>query len=516
MEKFRQECLEAHNRCRKIHGVPPLVIDPQVNSEAHKWALHCAFAEEEEGDDGWKLNHGNAYAETLHLSRAFTSGTEIVDEFYQEEKQYRYDSKEYNPLTARFINMIWKESTKMGIGRAEAPSGNIYVVVNYSPGTKTQEKFKFNVFPPGSTPETTSTLSEVASNKLDNFIQECVDAHNHYRNLHGVQSLVLDAQVKSDAQRWAEYCARCDSIKVSNEEQTNGSYTNYSIQSYDVSPHSWSGRALVDEMYTEGENYRFDSTENCFQTGTGRFANLVWKASTKIGVGRAKAPSGNVYVVINYFPGEVGNTQFDAKEYKENVLPTVSQQKEAKLKEAQCATPNKTALVVEKKETVVVAKPVEKKETIKVDVNSKFDSFSRECLDAHNVYRKKHGSPPLVLSEWLMGVAQDWANNCASRGMMYHSNHPNDQENIYATSGRVSSGREAVDCFYKEIQYYRFGSMGFTMQTGHFTQVVWKSTTMMGVGKATGRNGWTYVIVSYSPRGNMQGHFSANVLPPRN
>lgn len=30
MEKFRQECLEAHNSYRKIHGVPPLVIDPQV------------------------------------------------------------------------------------------------------------------------------------------------------------------------------------------------------------------------------------------------------------------------------------------------------------------------------------------------------------------------------------------------------------------------------------------------------------------------------------------------------
>jgi hypothetical protein len=61
--------------------------------------VHCAFAEEEEGHDGWKLNHGNAYAETLHVSRDFTSGTELVDEFYQEEKQYRYDSKEYNPLT---------------------------------------------------------------------------------------------------------------------------------------------------------------------------------------------------------------------------------------------------------------------------------------------------------------------------------------------------------------------------------------------------------------------------------
>lgn len=43
--------------------------------------------------------------------------------------------------------------------------------------------------------------------------------------------------------------------------------------------------------------------------------------------------------------------------------------------------------------------------------------------------------------------------------------------------------------------------------------MVWKSTTMMGVGKATGSNGWTYVVVSYSPRGNVQGQFGSNVLP---
>ena len=43
--------------------------------------------------------------------------------------------------------------------------------------------------------------------------------------------------------------------------------------------------------------------------------------------------------------------------------------------------------------------------------------------------------------------------------------------------------------------------------------MVWKSTTLMGVGKATGSNGWTYVVVSYSPRGNVQGQFGANVLP---
>ncbi len=42
--------------------------------------------------------------------------------------------------------------------------------------------------------------------------------------------------------------------------------------------------------------------------------------------------------------------------------------------------------------------------------------------------------------------------------------------------------------------------------------MVWKSTTKMGVGKATGSNGWTYVVVNYSPAGNVQGQFSSNVL----
>ncbi len=38
------------------------------------------------------------YAETIHESRDFTSGTELVDEFYQEEKLHRY---KYLPTAAR-------------------------------------------------------------------------------------------------------------------------------------------------------------------------------------------------------------------------------------------------------------------------------------------------------------------------------------------------------------------------------------------------------------------------------
>jgi len=117
----------------------------------------------------------------------------------------------------------------------------------------------------------------------------------------------------------------------------------------------------------------------------------------------------------------------------------------------------------------------------------------------------------------LMGVAQSWANNCAARCQMYHTSvheHPNDGENIYGTYTAPVHGREPADCFYKEQQIYRPG-MGFTMQTGHFTMMVWKNVKLFGLGMATGRNGLTYIVVSYSPRGNggAAGTFEDNVLP---
>ena len=98
---------------------------------------------------------------------------------------------------------------------------------------------------------------------------------------------------------------------------------------------------------------------------------------------------------------------------------------------------------------------------------------------------------------------------------MVHSQGSGYGENIYASMGMAVHGRTAVDSWYSEIKDYRFGS-GFSSATGHFTQVVWKGSTKMGVGKATNGSGWTYVVANYAPAGNMQGAFTANVLPPGN
>lgn len=71
---------------------------------------------------------------------------------------------------------------------------------------------------------------------------------------------------------------------------------------------------------------------------------------------------------------------------------------------------------------------------------------------------------------------------------------------------------------YKEVcdPGYNFKSGSFSGKTGHFTQVVWKESTELGLGRAsnTKKNGMvcTYVVGRYRSAGNYRGEFQENVL----
>lgn len=77
----------------------------------------------------------------------------------------------------------------------------------------------------------------------------------------------------------------------------------------------------------------------------------------------------------------------------------------------------------------------------------------------------------------------------------------------------------AIKTFYNEIKFYDWNNPVFSMKTGHFTQVVWKSSIEIGVGIATypdqRYNHRTVVCISYRPPGNVKGQFQQNVLPPK-
>jgi len=82
-------------------------------------------------------------------------------------------------------------------------------------------------------------------------------------------------------------------------------------------------------------------------------------------------------------------------------------------------------------------------------------------------------------------------------------------ENL-AICGRSACGTQGVDLWYDEIRYTNGGLQShFTKQTGHYTAVVWKSTTTLGCGIYD-----TLLVCQYGPAGNYKHQFTRNVLRP--
>ena len=139
--------------------------------------------------------------------------------------------------------------------------------------------------------------------------------------------------------------------------------------------------------------------------------------------------------------------------------------------------------------------------------------FEEEILTKHNALRTLHKASAMKWSSTLQAVAQEWANKIAKENKMYHRN-PNDYgENIYWIMGRKLSGADVTQAWYDEIKDYKYAKPGFSMNTGHFTQVVWVSSTELGCASATAKDGGIYVVCNYNPPGNYEGEYQKNVLP---
>ncbi len=134
----------------------------------------------------------------------------------------------------------------------------------------------------------------------------------------------------------------------------------------------------------------------------------------------------------------------------------------------------------------------------------------QEWLQAHNSYRALHSTPGVIWSAEVAGSAQAYADTCPTS----HSGSGYGENLAWAT---YDMGRTAVvKMWYDEETKYDYTDPGFSTETGHFTQVVWKGTTEIGCGFKTGcTNGWENVwVCQYNPPGNYIGRFAENVLPP--
>lgn len=136
--------------------------------------------------------------------------------------------------------------------------------------------------------------------------------------------------------------------------------------------------------------------------------------------------------------------------------------------------------------------------------------FASQILEAHNNKRSLHkDTPSLSWSDELASYAQDYADKYDCSGTLTHSGGKYG-ENLAV--GYDATG--SVDAWYNEIDSYDYSNPTFSSSTGHFTQVVWKSSTELGCGiKKCGSYWGSYVICSYNPAGNYLGKFADNVEP---
>jgi Cysteine-rich secretory protein family len=135
-----------------------------------------------------------------------------------------------------------------------------------------------------------------------------------------------------------------------------------------------------------------------------------------------------------------------------------------------------------------------------------------------NEYRAKNQAPPLTWSNNVATFSQRWSYYLASNGLFQHSGSPIYGENLSYFQGYGSDVvqllKQAVDGWYNEITSYDFSNPGFSEKTGHFSCLVWASSTTFGIGFTYNpRTRVAIITFNTSPAGNIEGEFVNNVLP---
>lgn len=136
-----------------------------------------------------------------------------------------------------------------------------------------------------------------------------------------------------------------------------------------------------------------------------------------------------------------------------------------------------------------------------------------EIINRHNYYRSTvtgANIPNLVWSSSVAASAQNYADYLGANNLFEHSGGSYG-ENLAAG---YSSWTAAVDGWGSEksnFVYAPFGDgaskTGNWKDVGHYTQVIWKTTTQCGCGSAPHKTWGTVYVCQYSPPGNMGGSY---------
>lgn len=145
-----------------------------------------------------------------------------------------------------------------------------------------------------------------------------------------------------------------------------------------------------------------------------------------------------------------------------------------------------------------------------------------------NIYRGRHGAKNISINADISKVAYEWAKELATNrnGSLIHSTNAYGENlaSIYLKKNEIKKNGgidpavvtqkilSAIDIWYNEVKLYNFSNPGFSMETGHFTALVWKNTEEFGVGVYKYKS-WLIVCMNFYRAGNTIGKYKQNVFP---
>jgi hypothetical protein len=139
------------------------------------------------------------------------------------------------------------------------------------------------------------------------------------------------------------------------------------------------------------------------------------------------------------------------------------------------------------------------------------DDFAKSVLDAHNRERTALGVPPLVWDSGLAAQAAIWAKHLADTGRFGHAPYDarrGEGENLWVGTASSFAPGEMVGAWTAEKTYFDGGAFntGITNGhvTGHYTQMVWRTTKAIGCAMASNHE-VDVLVCRYSPAGNLKG-----------
>lgn len=130
-----------------------------------------------------------------------------------------------------------------------------------------------------------------------------------------------------------------------------------------------------------------------------------------------------------------------------------------------------------------------------------------EILAQHALFRAEVGEPPLVWDNTIAAGAQEWADAKEADGQFEHSSGTGLGENLAGGEVKDATMRLGAD---ERINYQSDPQpTGQEKKTvGHYTQIVWSSTTRVGCGFAPANKlAFGIVVCRYAPPGNFTDQF---------